>query len=188
MHVRKSLGVLQTLFVNAVSIAGVFGAGWPIGTAIALYWAENVLRSLLLLFETKRVSATGGEEITTPFLRFAFLFQGAHLVFLAVLLGLIVPKHAPDARFEWQSFEIGVAIIAVLLLVDLVFWFVDAQSRTPAMVKRAGDAFARRIVVVHLTIVIGVFGVVLFGNITAFFAAFALLKILADIRGELRSA
>lgn len=188
MNVRKSLGVFQTLLVNAVSIAGVFGAGWPIGTAIALYWAENVLRSLILLFETKRVAAGDEEAVPTPFLRFAFLFHFAHLLFLAVLLGLIVPKYEPDARFDWRSFEIGAAIIAVLLGIDLLFWLFDAENRTPAMVKRAADAFGRRIVVVHLTIVVGIFGVVLFGNVTAFFAAFALLKILADIRGELRSA
>ena len=161
MTLRKLAGAAQALAINAVSIYGVFGAGWPVGTAIALYWAENVLRGLLILI----LMGVRRQRPTPAFLLLTFVFNAVHALFLYVILGFVIPRVAPAQRFDGTSFRQGLIVIAILLLIK-----VGEES-----------AYVRRVVVVHLTIVFGMFGIVLFDKATILFAVFAALKTIMDV-------
>jgi len=164
----RVLRATQSLAVNAVSIYGVFGADWPVGTAIALYWAENVVRLILMSLVVR-----GQRRL----LGFAVLFNAVHAIFLAVILGGLIPRAAPAERFERRSFVIGLAIIGALLLLELAIWIWSKQ------VPRVERYFAR-VVVVHLTIVFGMFGLVMFKKATILFGVFAAMKVIVDLLGS----
>jgi len=193
MNLAKVLGAAQVLAINAVSIYGVFGAGWPVGTAIALYWLENALRGvviLLLLFVWqvlfRRQTVSAGAFGLKNFALLSLGFNAAHAIFLAVILGLVVPRMAPAQRFEGGSFRQGVAIISLLIVLELLVWLAGADRTSDARVQQTANAYVRRVVVLHLTIVCGMFGIVIFERPAILFGAFAALKTFADISGQLR--
>ena len=170
MTLGKLAGAAQALAINAVSIYGVFGADWPVGTAIALYWAENVIRGLLILI----LLGVRRKRPTSSFLVLTLIFNAAHALFLFVILGFVIPRVAPAQRFEGGSFRQGLIIIAILLAVEYLV-------RGLAGGEEGSDSYVRRVVVVHLTIVFGMFGIVLFDRATVLFAVFAALKIIMDV-------
>ena len=196
MNPARILGAAQVLAINAVSIYGVFGAGWPVGTAIALYWLENVLRGLvilLLLFvwqvvflKSKRSEVTiSGAFKLRDFAALSLGFNAAHAIFLAVILGMVVPRMMPAQRFESGSFRQGVAIISVLIVLELFVWLAGADRTSDVQVQLTANAYVRRVVVLHLTIVCGMFGVVVFNRPAVLFGAFAALKTLSDVASQL---
>src|SRR4051812_39957305 len=110
----KLAGAAQALAINAVSIYGVFVADWPVGPAIALYWAENVLRGLLILI----LMGVRRTRPTSAFLLLTFVFNAVHALFLFVIVGFVIPRVAPAQRFDGGSFRLGLTVIAILLLIE----------------------------------------------------------------------
>ncbi|HEY6138149.1 MAG TPA: DUF6498-containing protein [Thermoanaerobaculia bacterium] len=198
MSIGRIAGVAQALAINAVSIYGVFGFDWPIGTAIALYWSENILRGLLILvlvgvwrLSLRRsgvaASASAPENVTTRgYLTLSLTFNGAHAVFLAVILGFVIPRMSPAQRFEPRSFRQGLILVTILLLLQLLGRLLFLHRTSASQIQGVANAYVRRVLVIHLTIVFGMFGIVLFDRATLLFATFAALKTIADLAIPLR--
>ena len=193
MNLGRIGGAVQALAINAVTIYGVFGLHWPVGTAIALYWSENVLRGILILAllsvwrvffrrpdDSDGIGAPRKFTIKT-FLLFSLAFNAAHAVVLVVLLGFVVPRMSPGQRFEAGSFQKGLAIVSILLALELLVWLLGANRSSDARVQLSANAYVRRVVVLHLTVVFGMFGVVLFARPAVLFASFAALKTVVDL-------
>ncbi|MEA2339286.1 MAG: hypothetical protein QOE82_3293, partial [Thermoanaerobaculia bacterium] len=123
MSLARIGAAVQALAINAVTIYGVFGLRWPVGTAIALYWSENVLRGIVILvllavwhlfFRQPDHSAASGAPRTftiRTFLLFSGALNAAHAVVLAVILGFVIPRMSPAQSFEAVSFRSGLVII-----------------------------------------------------------------------------
>ena len=198
MNLGRIGAAVQALAINAVTIYGVFGLHWSVGTAIALYWMENVLRGMVILVllavwqlffrqpdSSCAIDAQRKFTIKT-FLLFSGALTAAHAVVLAVILGFVIPRMSPAQRFEAGSFQSGLVIISILLAIELLAWLLGADRRSDERVQRSANAYVRRVVVLHLTIVLGMFGIVLFDRPTVLFASFAALKIVADIAFPIR--
>jgi len=177
MTLGKLAGAAQALAINAVSVYGVFVVDWPVGTAIALYWAENVIRGLLIL----ALLGIRRKQPTSAFLVLTLLFNAVHAVFLFVIVGFVIPRVAPAQRFEAASFRQGLIVIAILLAIEYLV-------RLLAKGEEGSDSYVRRVVVVHLTIVFGMFGIVLFDKATVLFATFAALKTVMDVWSQWRTS
>src|SRR3954471_9308448 len=198
MKLARIGAAVQSLAINAVTIYGVFGLKWPVGTAIALYWVENVLRGMVILVllavwqqvfrQSDRSGAIGATRTFTikTFLLFSGALNAAHAVVLAVILGFVIPRMSPAQRFEAGSFQNGLVIISILLAIETLLWLVGANRSSDEQVQRSANAYVRRVVVLHLTIVLGMFGIVLFDRPTVLFASFAALKIVADLTLPIR--
>jgi len=192
MSLGRIAGAVQALAINAVTIYGVFGLHWPVGTAIALYWSENVLRGIVILallsiwhLFFRRTDDDGidasGKFTVRKFLLFSVAFNAAHAVFLVVLLGFVVPRMSPAQRFDAGSFREGLIIVSTLLVIELLVWLLGAKRTSDDGVQRSASAYVRRVVVLQLTIVLGMFGIVLFDRPAILFASFAALKTVADL-------
>ena len=86
-----ALRLLLVLIVNGVTIYGVFRLHWGIGTAIAIYWCENVIGIVLisLLFVMHRgVTRKRGhtKHVLRGFLSKAIPFTLVHGIFVFVMV------------------------------------------------------------------------------------------------------
>jgi hypothetical protein len=192
MNLGRIAAAVQALAINAVTIYGVFGLHWPVGTAIALYWTENVLRGMVILALlsiwqrfVRRPDDAGVDAqakfTVRKFLLFSVAFNAAHAVFLVVLLGFVVPRMSPAQRFDAGSFREGLLIVSILLAIELLVCLLGANRTSDNRVQQSASAYVRRVVVLQLTIVLGMFGIVLFDRPTVLFASFAALKTVVDL-------
>lgn len=202
---RRFLPLAQALGLNAIPLVGVFGIGWSSSTALALYWLENVFGALLV---AKRIeihrertelaghwrrhfkedasevdpTVRGGERtFLSEFRGTSTIFNLAHGFFLALLLFLFLPQADPTLRVDFRALIGGAAILAVLLLVG--FW-IDRPKIASWKFAEIRDLAKRsmgRTVLVHLTIIFGVFATAPLNQPRAFFAVFAALKVTTDL-------
>jgi hypothetical protein len=181
----RVLGMSQAILINAVTVVGVFGMRWPVGTALALYWSETVVATLLLLllvglWRYGRPVETRGGSVGEVLLASA-IFAAAHFVFLFFLISVILPRYSPAERFDRAAFEQGLLWIGVILLADFAMSAIVIRRRTGQDLQRRAQLQLQRTGVMHLSIVFGMFALALFGSPRALFAVFAALKALVDL-------
>jgi hypothetical protein len=198
---------IQALLANAVPLIGHWGFGWALSTTVALYWCENVLGSLFVFarllihhrlthdpsYEHNQlgISASGfgarGGKIRRFIPEFgigATVFTAAHGLFLLILTKLLLPPE--QQALDGRAFQHG--LLALLALLSLHFLF-DLRSigRQPfSWARNMASAALARIVVLHLTIVVGGGLLILTQNVTLFFASFSILKLGGDVVSAIR--
>lgn len=196
--------ILLTLGINAVPIAGVAIVGWSAATAIAIYWFENVVGSLLIAArialhqrmthkrghyrvhfdsETTTGSATRRSRIATTFtVEFLFkslVFTAAHGVFLGFILLML------GFEIEPRALTAGVAIVVLFQVLDFGVDLIGLRDKPFAWIKRQSQLAMGRVIVVHLAIIFGMMLAAFLSDNTLFFIPFALLKLLTDIGNQI---
>ena len=170
---------------NAVPLAGWFLGGWSSGTTLALFWFENLLLTLFIAVRVAahwRATRKRGHEkgFLTNFLVVSIGFTVGHGVFLALVLGLLLPDSVNRADLlsgvQWM-----LAAQTASLVLDLWFlagWpFAEIRARTNWMLGR--------VVMVHLSVLLGMFLYAAMDQPWWFFSVFVTLKALLDISGLL---
>lgn len=181
----RTLGIAQAILVNGVTLTGVYRLRWPIGTALALYWSETLIATLLLIifFAVLRygrgVNTSGGSA--GQMIAASLVFTAAHFVFLLFFLAVILPRYSVAERFDRLSFQEGLIFIALLLVADFLIRLSMIRKMTAADLEQTAALPMQRMGVMHLTIIFGMFALLIFGNVRAFFAVFCALKILVDL-------
>jgi hypothetical protein len=204
--VRAVGGLTGTLRVFAGSVVpggGVLLAGWSPATALLLYWVENFVGGLSMaarialhrrmtqlaghgrrqLNSTVTVSESGRTmrqvhfgSFLAEFLTMSLGFNVGHAIFLAALMGFVLPE-GPDLDAVRQ----GVILIVVFHMGALTFdaWHID---RWPfARLKQQANRLMGRVVLVHLALVGGMFLAVSRDAPSSFFSVFIALKLVTDI-------
>lgn len=186
---RHALPVITAILMNAITIGGVFGLQWPVGTGLALYWSETTLTAIVMLAlvavwryeqRDKRVPTD-----VSQLLGVSLIFNAAHFVFLLFFLAVILPRYATVERFDRHSFERGIVFVAAVMLLNFLINVVQIRKTTDAGLSLAVSSYMQRVGVLHLTIIFGMFGLAIFGAARAFFAVFAGLKMLTDLSRRL---
>jgi len=203
--------VLRALGISGVPATGYFGAGWPVGTLLLLYWLETIFVTLvvavLIVAHRRRTrtaghwnaepagasprvgrnrTATGRRTFLASFLGVMVPFTAGHGVFVAVFALQVFPQEmGPGARVSLDALGVGVAGIAVFLLVSLLVDLVGIGRRPFRWVERLAQRAQGRMVVTHLTIIFGAGAMALFDAPLAFLAVFVGLKALLDLGGLL---
>ena len=207
--------VLTALIANSYSLVGLLFFGWSIWTAVAIYWAENMIRIPFLAWRIRRafphftdeereaymtardsektngvpegrllreVLAQDGLDAAARhagrrFLLFYGVFALAHGFFVLMLGGLWAPEMDPEGAAGVAAFDpVGIALAAAsILLVELVLLRLD---RAPVMPDVTG--YTTRTLVLHVTIVVGAFLVMLL-DARALAVLFIVLKTAADL-------
>lgn len=201
--------VLRALGISGVPATGYFGAGWPFGTLLLLYWLETILVTLVvaaLVLQHRRRTKNAGhwhaERLVTKTRRGRSTTRSVKTTFLASFLGVMVPFTAVHgvfvAVFAFQAFPqqlgpaAGVSLdalrdgmigITVLLLASLLLDLRGIGRRPFGWVEQLAQRAQGRMIVTHLTIIFGAGAMAAFEAPIAFFAVFVGLKALVDLGG-----
>lgn len=166
---------------NTVPITGWFFGGWTPGTTLVVFWCENLVLSLLIAARiaahwsaTRTRGHTGG--FLKNFLTISLMFTLVHGLFLALILATQLPDTVSRADLvaglQWM---LGIQIAS--LVVDL--WGIGGWPF--AEIRRRTEWMLGRIVMVHLSILFGLFLFFWMGQPWWFFSVFVTLKAMIDV-------
>lgn len=199
--VSRITHVMTVLAVIAVPAVGWFVDGWSGATTLVVYWFETLAGSLLIgvriLLHRRWTPCRGHfryEPSTTNrrspktssflsgFLITTLAFTTAHGVFLAVIVFLSSRNGQQGlSEIDWRSTGYGCLLIVGFLCVDLVLDVAYLRSWSFRQIELTAQRAFSRVVVVHLTLIFGLFGLVMTGASATLFGIFVALKTLASL-------
>lgn len=183
---RRWTKAFELLGVNSIPVVGVLFGDWSNSTALAVYWLENLIASLLVasrlaLHRRWQAPSPPGARATLArrpgeLLITAIPFTLAHGLFLAFIF-LMVTKLTPDLQQLQRAAMALVAFQGLAFGIDL--WTLG--SWPAARVNERADHLMGRVVLVHLSIIIGMFLFMWLERPGAFFGFFVGCKVLGDL-------
>jgi hypothetical protein len=194
--VTRILHLLTLLAVNAVPAGGWFVENWSAGTTLAVYWFENVAVCLFfsadIVFHQRWSPRRGHFRYRAPksdrrssetsfvkgFLLTSLVFSAAHGLFLGLLLFVLHHNGRSDfAEIDWHSVKIGCLQVLIILAIDFVVDLPGLRQWSFWQIEQAANRSLGRVVVVHLTLVLGMFAAAM-TDVSALFGVFVVLKTL----------
>jgi cytochrome b561 len=195
--VTRIVHLLTLLAVNAIPAVGWFGRDWSPGTTLTVYWFENVAVCLFVSaqvvihqrwsprrghFRYQAPSAQRGASRTSlvqGFLVTSLAFCAAHGIFLGAIVFLLNrngERYLADV--DWRSVGFGCMSVVVVLVVDFVADLFSLRQWSFLQLEQTAYRGLGRVVVVHLTLVIGLFAVAISGAPSTLFGVFVVFKTL----------
>lgn len=181
---RRTVSLVALVVVNLIPLIGVLLWGWDVGSLVVLYWSENLILGGYTIVKMLAVSPVGGLFSSLFFLIHYGGFCAVHgvfvlalatdtepaffegeawplfLVFVQLLIGVVrqVLEIAPP---EWL---IAFSALAVSHGLSLVFnYFMNGEYRNQTVKALMGAPY-KRIVVLHVAIILGGFAVMALGS------------------------
>jgi hypothetical protein len=194
--VTRIVHLLTLLAINAVPAAGWFAGGWSAGTTLVVYWFETVSACLFVaarILAHRRWSPRRGHfryqapkserprsqsSFLQGFLVTSLVFSAAHGLFLAVILFVLDHNGQGDlAGVDWRSVKLGSLCVLIALNIDFVVDLVSLRKWSFWRIEATANRSLGRVMVVHLTLVFGMFGAAM-TDASALFGVFVVLKTL----------
>ncbi|MFL0179027.1 DUF6498-containing protein [Mycobacterium sp. SMC-15] len=195
LHLFAVLGVI------AVPAFGWFGQHWSGATTVVVYWFENVTTCLLVMARIAvhqrlnpkyghfryRGPGTGGPSNSSFLSGFALIslaFCAAHGVFLAAILALLIHNRAPELAMidlNWRSVGWGCLGVLMFLTLEFLTDLVDLRRWSFRDIETAANVGLGRVMVVHMTLLLGFAGIAATNAPGALFTVFVVLKSLAAL-------
>jgi hypothetical protein len=195
-NVTRIVHLLALLAVNAVPMAGWFVEGWSAGTTLVVYWFETVTACVFIsarIVAHQRWSPRRGHvsyqapksnrqrsqtSFVKGFLVTSLAFSVAHGLFLGVILFVLDHNGQGElAGVEWRSVKLGSLYVLIALAIDFVVDLPGLRRWSFSQIEHTANRSLGRVAVVHLTIVIGMFGAAM-TDASALFGVFVVLKTL----------
>lgn len=186
-HVTAALGVV------AVPLVGWFVGDWSGATTLVVYWFETVAGCLLVAgramlhrrwnprrghFDYRaREDRSRRTTFVSGFLLVALSFSAAHAVFLGAVLVLLRQNRVADlATVDWRGVGAGCAAVLAFLVVGFLLDLTSLRRWTFGAVEEMATRGVGRVIVVHVTILVGFVGIALTEASAAFFGTFVVLR------------
>lgn len=193
--------VFTVLGVVAIPAFGWFGQHWSGATTVVVYWFENVAMCLFVIGRIAvhqrvnprhghfryRPPQAGGLPNSTFLSGFALIslaFCAAHGFFLAVILALLTYNRAPQLALidlNWRSVGWGCLSVFLFLTADFLLDLPNLRRWSFRDVEMAANVGLGRVMVVHMTLLFGLFGIAATDAPRALFTIFVVLKTLAAL-------
>lgn len=197
----RAAQTVTALAVVAVPAVGWFAADWSGGTTLAVYWFETVAMCLFIAarialhqrwtprrghFKYHAPSSDRKRRPTSSFVKgflvTTLLFSAAHGVFLTAILFLLTQNgKAGLAEIDWRSVGIGCLSVLGFLALNFVMDLASLRLWSFWQLERTAQSGFSRVVVVHLTLIFGLFGVAVTDAPNALFGVFVALKTMAAL-------
>ncbi|MGD9903250.1 MAG: DUF6498-containing protein [Vicinamibacterales bacterium] len=184
---RGLVRVAELVGVNAIPAVGVFAGEWSSSTALAVYWVENLVASALVAarlwlhrrWQPPAVPGAPPVAAARPpgeLLLTAVPFTLAHGLFLAFIFAMVT-QLAPDREPLRQAVMALLAVQGLAFGLDL--WTLGDWPA--ARLNERADHLMGRVVLVHLSIIAGMFVATWLDRPESFFGFFVGGKLLADL-------
>lgn len=191
---RRIVHLLTLLVVNAVPVAGWFVGGWSAGTTLVVYWFETLAACVFVsarIVAHQRMSPRRGHvryqapksskqrsqsSFLQGFLVTSLVFCAAHGLFLGVILFMLDHNGQGDlAGVDWRSVKLGGLYVLIALAIDFVVDLLGLRRWSFWQIEATANRSLGRVAVVHLTLVLGMFGAAM-TDASALFSVFVVLK------------
>ncbi len=192
----RFIHVASLLAVVAVPVFGWFAADWSGPTTLAVYWFETVAVCVFILariavhqrwsprrghfrYAAPNRDGRGSQNSTfiSGFAVTSLVFCAAHGVFLAAILFILSRNGQSElAGVDWRSVGIGCASVLLFLAVDFFLDLLSLRQWSFWQVEQTANYGLSRVVVVHLTLILGFVGIAITGASDALFGVFVVLK------------
>jgi hypothetical protein len=191
--------VLFLLVANIVPLYGVFFNHWQVFPILLLFWIENIVIGIFNVL--KMMMASPGLSINwlakifmIPFFCFHYgMFTAVHGVFVFGLFGGYFTTGAsfPDQFPLFQAigdFQLGWAILALFLshCYSFAMNYIGKGEYKKASLKDLMAQPYSRVVLLHLTILIGGFLVMALGSPVFALLLLIVIKVFIDVQSHLR--
>ena len=187
-RVGSSVGAVVALIIaNLIPLFGVLWFGWDVWGILIIYWLENGIVGLFNVLKMRRAAGPGSERASLiPFFVMHYgIFWVVHGVFVLTLplFAAIGADGEPDFGTTLDPLAIVFVVVCLFIShgVSYVLNFIGRGEylRTTA----AAQMFAPygRLVVLHVTIIIGAIAIGVTGASAAAIVVLVLLKIALDL-------
>lgn len=196
------VSVLVLVASNLIPVYGVLALGWDVFPIVLLFWLENVVIGLLNVLRMVTAQPAEGpmwaaKLFMVPFFTVHYgIFTLVHGVFVLVLFSGGGVEHvggphelAGAVREAVASRHLGWPLLALAASHFVSFvghWLLDGEFRTTPLMKVMMQPYGR-IIVLHVTILLGGFLVMSLGSPVWALLLLIVLKIGFDLRAHLRA-
>ena len=190
--------IASIIFGNLLPVAGVLFLGWDAGMILILYWIENfivgafTLPRILMAQGPPPVagSAIGGTPALSRLATAAFFvvhyggFWLGHGVFAFLLAGQISDGSPSSTDNGWG---LVIAVLAMVAFQGIQFWQTWIKPRAWRLAAPAAEMFRPygRVFVLHLTVLLGAFGLHAIGAPTWTILLLCVGKMILELGGAL---
>ncbi len=197
------IAALFLIAVNTIPLFGVLFFGWSLFSIMLLYWLENGIIGFFNIFKVALARGAPGsgftingrpvnpsnKEITIVFFILHYsLFWTVHGIFVFLLFGLTLESEPLSGFRGFDSEGVGIAAFALLLSHGVSF-FVNFLGKEEYITISPGQQMVEpypRVVVLHVTILVGGFFADSLGAPLVALAMLVLLKTAIDLLAHLR--
>ena len=203
-RVGSSYGALVALIVaNLIPLAGVLFLGWSVWQILIVYWLENGIVGLYNILKMQKAEGTGfastasyringrspvgdGKAVLIPFFCLHYgIFWAVHGLFVLMLPLFGASMTGGESSFGTTP-DPTVLVVAVIALfishgLSYAFNFIGGgEYERVSAAQQMGKPYGR-LVVLHVTIIIGAIAISITGAAIAALAVLVLLKIALDV-------
>src|SRR5215469_5039766 len=174
------LNLLFVLLLNAVPLYGVQKLGWSASTVVVLYWFENLLiafftcarialhRKLTRKRGHWRKGQLGTKVNDQPsqagllgeYAVMAFVFTLVHGIFVGAFVLIGADNHSGDPRWAFSAAQFwqGAQWMALALIADFLVDAAVMRGRSFAWIRAYVGQRMGRVIIMHLAIIFGMWG------------------------------
>lgn len=193
--------VATLLAVIAVPVIGWFTQNWSGATTLVVYWFETAAGcafiAVRILLHQRWSPRRGHFRYDAPsedrrrttrstflagFVVTSTAFTLAHGIFLAVIITLL-NRNTDDtiAEINWGDVRWGALCVLAFLALDFVIDLKTLRGWPFARLEQTAQRALSRVVVVHLSLILGMAGVAVTGASSSLFSVFVVLKSMAAL-------
>lgn len=195
------LQLFNALGVIAIPALGWFTLHWSGATTLVVYWVENVATCLLVTariavhrrwtpkyghfrYGAPQANGSANQSFLAGFALISLAFCAAHGIFLGAILGLLAHNRAPALQLldlNWRSIGWGCLCVLLFLTLDFLLDLTNLRRWSFRDVEEIANIGLGRIMVVHLTLLLGFAGIAATDAPSTLFGVFVVLKTLAAL-------
>ena len=195
----KRISVIAIIITNLIPIYGVLFMGWQVFPVIFLYWIENVIIGISNVLKMLLSSPGSPGQWVAKFFMIPFfcvhsgMFTLVHGIFILVFFGGYMKSGSPmpgisDLLNLIGSLQIGGAVLALMLSHTVSFitnYIGNGEYKKITLSELMAQPYGR-VVILHLTILLGGFMVMALGSPMIGLILLITLKTFVDIKAHLK--
>lgn len=193
----KKVSVITLILSNIVPVLGVIFLDWQAFAILFLFWFENIVIGVSNVFKMALVAPNNtrvGAKVSAIsfFIVHYGIFTLVHGIFIFVIFGGFFEETEPSSVFDvfgnFADLQLWWAILALVISHTVSFftnYIGKGEYKNTTLNQLMGQPYGR-VVILHITIIIGGFLVALFGSPVVGLILLIALKTFIDIKTHLK--